>query len=94
MPPSSMKGKRESNENASNMSDLGTSSEEEEAPVAAAAAVIMSTVKQEPGTTKHEEPGETMTHLIEVALKEARVIHQATLEAVEAELDTQNIKMF
>jgi hypothetical protein len=35
-----------------------------------------------------------MTHLIEVALKEAPVIHQATLEAVEAELDTQNIKMF
>ncbi len=30
MPPSSMKGKRESNENASNMSDLDTSSEEED----------------------------------------------------------------
>jgi hypothetical protein len=56
MPPSSMKGKRESNENASNMSDLGTSSEEEEAPVAAAAAVIMSTVKQEPGTRNQARP--------------------------------------
>jgi hypothetical protein len=35
-----------------------------------------------------------MTQLIEAALKEARVIHQATLEAVEAELDAKNITTF
>ena len=64
MPPSSMKGKRESNENASNMSDLGTSSEEEEAPVAAAAAVIMSTVKQEPGTRNQARPWHTSLRLL------------------------------
>jgi hypothetical protein len=51
-------------------------------------------VKLEPSTTKQEKSDETMAQLIEAALKEARVIHQATLEAVEAELEAQNIKTF
>jgi len=73
-------------------------------PVAAAAAAAEAStatttgavqpVKLEPSTTKQEKSDETMAQLIEAALKEARVIHQATLEAVEAELEAQNIKTF
>jgi hypothetical protein len=61
-------------------------------PVAASAAVTKPTVKQESGSIRQGKPAETMTQLIEAALKEARVIHQTTLEVVEAELEAKNIK--